>query len=152
MAKMTKKQKAAAARRRNRARGVNVINAAEAYVQTGIWTEKLFRANPFEFFTGITEGVYKPGRDGGERITIPELLKGFQGGTYASTPMRAINRNLTGRHVPEIMQVASGLAMPAVKTALVGAGFKFGKRATSKPRAALNRLLRDFKLDGFIKF
>jgi len=150
---MTKKQKAAAARRRrNRSKGVNVVNVAEAWLQTSIWSEKLLNVNPFEMVTGITEGVYKAGSDGGERITIPELLTGFRGGTYADTPSKAIARNVTGKADADIMEVGTALIMPAVQTALVGVGFKFGKKATSRPRAAINRMLKQFSLDGIIRF
>ena len=146
------RRKKSRAPRRNRSKGINVLNAAEVYVQSSIWTEKLLNVNPFEMVTGITEGVYKPAADGGERITIPELLKGFQGGSYADTPTKAIARNITGKTNPDVMEVGTALVMPAIQTALVGVGFKFGKKLTSKPRAAINRGLRQFGLGDFIRF
>lgn len=154
MAKQTKKEKAAAARARarNRNKGLNVIAVSEAYLQTGVWTEKLFNTNPFEFVTGITEGVYKPGRDGGGRITVPELLTGFKGGTHADNAVDAVKRNIAGKSDASIAEVGMGLLWPAVQTSLISAGFKFGKKMTSRPRAALNRTLRDFNLGGLIRF
>ena len=153
---MTKaeKKKAAARARRNRNKGVNVLSLAEGYVQTSIWTEKLFNTNPFEFVTGITSGTYNPGSDGGSIISIPEIIK-YQGGnfgTYAADLPSAVSRNITGKTSSDVMDVVGGLFMPAVQTALVGVGFKFGKKATRKPRAALNRGLRQFGLNDFIKF
>jgi hypothetical protein len=138
MAKMTKKQKAAAARRRNRMKGVNVLSLAEGYIQTSIWTEKLFRTNPYEFVTGITSGTYNPGSDGGSVISIPEML-GMRGGgntgalggsfgSYAADLPGAVARNITGKTASDPMQIVSGLVMPAVQTTLVGVGFKFGKK------------------------
>jgi len=158
----TKAQRAAAARRsRNRFKGINVLSLAEGYVTTSIWTEKLFNTNPFEFVTGITDGTYNPGADGGETIAIPELLGagpgGFGGkfGSYASGLPNAIARNISGNYQsaskPSVGDVAGGLVMPAIQTALVTAGFRFGKKLTSKPRAAVNRQIRNFGLGDLIK-
>jgi hypothetical protein len=160
---MTKaeKKKAAARARRNRNKGVNVLSVAEGYVQTSIWTEKLLNVNPFEMVTGITEGTFSPGADGGSRITIPEMIgfgnrnfnqSGGNFGTYASDLPSAISRNITGVQNASVFEVGQGLIMPAIQTALVGVGFKFGKKVTRKPRAALNRGLRQFGLNDFIKF
>ena len=161
MAKMTKKQKAAAARRRNRMKGVNVLSLAEGYVQTNIWTEKLFNTNPFEFVTGITDGTYNPGADGGGTISIPEIIgfgsrsfnqTGGNFGSYANDLTGAVARNITGKTSSDPMEVATSLIMPALQTTLVGVGFKFGKKMTRKPRAAINRGLRQFGLADFIRF
>ena len=162
---MTKaeKKKAAARARRNRAnKGINVVNLAEGYVQTGIWTQTLFNANPYEFVTGMFDGTFTPGSDGGSRISIPELLGAGKGGvggnfgSYASNLPNALARNISGdwntSQNPKLTEIASGLVMPAVQTALVGVGFKFGKRATAGVRRKINKGLKDFKLDGFIRF
>lgn len=148
--------------RRNRSKGINVISLAEGYVQSNIWTEKLFNTNPFEFVTGVTGGTFNPGADGGGVISIPEMLGirkdggtgalGGNFGTYASNLPEAVARNVTGRAKSSPVEVATGLIMPAFQTALVGAGFKFGKKVTSKPRAAINRGLRQFGLGDFIRF
>jgi outer membrane lipoprotein SlyB len=164
MAKMTKaeKKRAAAARRRNRMKGVNVLSLAEGYVQTNIWTEKLFNTNPFEFVTGITSGTYNPGSDGGSVISIPEILGARGGGntgalggsfgSYAADLPGAVARNITGKTSSDPMEVATSLIMPAIQTTLVGVGFKFGKKMTAKPRSAINRGLRQFGLGDFIRF
>jgi len=147
--------------RRAKFTGINLLSAAEGYVQTSIWTEKLFNVNPYEFVTGIVDGKYKPGADGGSRISIPELLGAGSGGiggnfgSYATDLPNAIARNLTGDwksdKKPGVQDVAVGLIMPAFQTALVGVGFKFGKKLTSKPRAAVNRQLKNFGLGGVIR-
>ena len=154
MAKQTKAQKKAAAARRarNRNKGLNVVALTETYLQVGVWTESLFQTNPFEFATGITEGQYKAGRDGGQRISIPELMTGFKGGDYADNPIDAVKRNLAGKKNASITEVGMGLAWPAVQSALIGAGFKFGRKMTAKPRAALNRTIRQFGLGDLIRF
>jgi hypothetical protein len=152
MAKMTKKQKQAASRRRNRSKGLNVLSVTEGYLQTGVWTEKLFHANPFEFATGVVGGRYRPGADGGDVITVPELLTGFAGGDYADSPIESVKRNIAGKKDASITEVGMGLVWPAVQTALIGAGFKFGRKMTSKPRAAINRGIRQLGLGDLIRF
>jgi hypothetical protein len=130
---------------------VNLLSLAEGYVQTNIWTEKMFRTNPFEFATGITDGSYNPGGDGGETISIPEIIgfgsrsfnqSGGNFGSYANNLTEAVARNISGKVDANAYEVGMGLIMPAVQTALVGAGFKWGKKLTSKPRAAVNRQIK----------
>ena len=147
--------------RRKKFTGINALSLAEGYVTTSIWTEKLFNTNPIEFVTGITDGTYNPGSDGGSVISIPELLGAGPGGvggrfgTYAKDLPNALARNISGDWQspknPSIANVAGGLVMPAVQTALVGAGFRWGKKLTSKPRAAVNRQLRNFGLGDMIR-
>jgi len=107
------------------------------------------------------DGTFSPGADGGDKISIPELLGSGPGGVggkfggYATGLPNAIARNISGAYQselkPGIQDVAVGLIMPAFQTALVGAGFKFGKKLTSKPRAAVNRQLKQFGLGGIIR-
>ena len=156
MARRKKQRKA-----RKKFTGLNVLSLTEGYVTTSIWTEKLFNTNPFEFVTGITNGTYNPGADGGETISIPELLGAGPGGmggkfgSYASDLPNAVARNISGNYQsaskPSVGDVASGLVMPAIQTALVGAGFRFGKKITRKPRNAINRQLRNFGLGDLIR-
>jgi hypothetical protein len=100
------------------------------------------RVNPIEFFTGITSGSsgpsYKPGRDGSDRITLPELLgagPGGVGGNFAGTAGRydnlqnAVATNLGG---------LSGIATTAVKSAALGIGFRLVGRFTRKARSGMN--------------
>jgi hypothetical protein len=142
-------------------KGLNLTNAAEGYVQTSIWTETLFNVNPVELVTGVVGGKYNPGADGGSVITVPELLGAGKGGvggnfgSYAADLPQAIGRNIAGgwghKTSVGVMDVAGGLVMPAIKTAAVGAGFKWGKKLTSRPRAKVNKYLRDFGLGDLIR-
>ena len=43
-------------------------------------TQGLFNTNLVEFLTGRINGVYKPGADGSQNITLPELLGAGPGG------------------------------------------------------------------------
>jgi len=116
--------------------GLAVLPALEAYVQTSIWTEAALGVNPIEFFTGITEGVFKPGRDSGERITLPELLGAGPGavggnfGSYAKNLPEAINKNMGG---------IQGVLMTGLYSAGVGIGFRLVNKMTRKARSGLNR-------------
>jgi len=149
-------------RKRTRAKftGVNLLSLAEGYVQTNIWTETLFRTNPFEFATGITDGTYNPGTDGGDTISIPEIIgfgsrsfgqSGGNFGTFANNLTGAVARNISGKADSNAYDVGMGLIMPAVQTALVGAGFKWGKKLTSKPRAAVNRQIKMLGLGQLVR-
>jgi len=120
-----------------------VLPALEAYVQTSIWTEAALGVNPVQFFTGITEGVYKPGRDGGQRLTLPEMVTGFQGGDYASNIPEMINKNMGG---------LEGVIMTGLKSAGVGIGFNLVKKMTRKARSGLNRqILKPLGVSSMIK-
>ena len=132
--------------RRRRFTGLNVLKAAEAYALTNVWTEAAFNANPIEFLTGFAHprtGAYAPGTDGGEIITLPELLGagpgGFGGnyGAYATGFTDAVSKNIAGNGT-----VLEGLAQTALKSAGISIGFRLASRVTRSPRAMFNKLLR----------
>lgn len=147
--------------RRAKFTGVNVLTLAEGYIQTNIWTEKMFRTNPIEFVTGITDGTYNPGQDGGKTISIPEIIgfgsrsfnqSGGNFGSYANDLRGAVARNIADTNSEyTTYDVGLGLLMPAVQTAMVGVGFKWGKKLTSKPRAAVNRQLKMLGLGQMVR-
>lgn len=155
---MPRKKKRSTVRRRFT--GINVLNVAEGYVQANIWTEAMFNTNPVEFLTGFTSNTgwdFRPGSDGGEVITLPELLGAGPGGpgghfgAYAADLPHAISKNLTGQQNASAIQTLGSLWEPAVKSALIGVGFKVGKKMTRSPRAKLNRALRQVGVGDFIK-
>jgi len=126
-----------------------VLPALEAYVQTSIWTEAALGVNPVEFFTGVVGGKYKPGVDGGNVITLPELLGAGPGGvggnfgSYASNLPEAINKNMGG---------IEGVIMTGLKSAGVGIGFNLVKKMTRKARSGLNRqILKPLGVSSMIK-
>lgn len=134
---------------RRRFRGLSVLPALEAYVQTSIWTEAALGVNPVEFFTGVTSKGFKPGTDGGDVITLPELLGAGPGGvggnfgSYASNLPEAINKNMGG---------IEGVIMTGLKSAGVGIGFNLIKKMTRKARSGLNRqILKPLGVSDMIK-
>lgn len=132
--------------------GVNVMNVAEAYALTNIWTQAAFRTNPIEFVTGFTRGTYNPGTDGANIVSLPELLgagPGGFGGRYGNTV--GVNDNLQNV-VMTNFGGWEGLAMAGLKTAAVSAGFKVAKKLTRRPRSMLNRqVLKPLGMGDFIK-
>jgi hypothetical protein len=135
--------------------GVAVLPALEAYVQTSIWTEAALGVNPIEFFTGYTmadggyKGGFNPGSDGGQRITLPELLGvgvggvGGNFGSYAKDLPDAIKKNMGG---------IEGVIMTGLKSAGVGIGFRLVNKMTRKARSGLNRqILTPLGVSSMIK-
>ena len=106
---------------------------------TNVLTETAFKTNPIEFVTGITNGQYKPGRDGSSVITLPELLGagpggvggnfGGSAGTYDNLS-NAINSNVGG---------IEGLFMASLKMAGVGVGFRIARKMTRRARSMINK-------------
>lgn len=132
--------------------GVNVMNIAEAYALTNIWTQAAFKTNPVEFVTGFTRGTFNPGTDGSTVISLPELLgagPGGFGGNYAGPKGHSDNFQNT---VMTNLGGWEGLAMAGVKTVAVSAGFKVAKKLTRRPRSMLNRqVLKPLGMGDFIK-
>ena len=134
--------------------GVNVLNLAEAYVLTNIWTEVAFKTNPIEFITGFTgraDGsmTFRPGTDGAQTITLPELLgagPGGFGGNYGDNAegfLDQVTQNVGG------MQ---GLFMAGLKSAGVGVGFTVAKKLTRKVRSMVNRqILKPLQLSSMVR-
>lgn len=142
-----KKQK----RRTRRFKGVNLLNVAEGYAITNIWTEAAFQTNPIEFLTGRVNGQYNPGRDGSQVITLPELLgagPGGFGGTYAGTAGKYDNfQNSVMTNVGGL----PGLATTALKTAGVSIGFRLVSKLTRRPRSMINRQLKNFGMGDIVR-
>ena len=137
--------------RRRKFTGVNVMQLAEAYALTNIWTEAAFKVSPIEFLTGSVGGVYNPGRDGSAIITLPELLgagPGGVGGQFAGTKgkydnlQNAVTTNIGG---------LEGVVMAGLKTAGVSIGFRFASKITKRPRAMLNRQLKSLGVGDFVR-
>jgi hypothetical protein len=140
-----KKQK----RRTKRFKGINVTDAALGYAGVSIWSNALLQVDPIEFFTSKTGGSYP----GSFKITGRELLDslmGGAGGVYAGTAVKhgvapnafgAIQHNAI-TYGPKALFQSVGLAV----------GGTVGKRVTRKPRAFLNKQLRNFGLGDMIRF
>jgi hypothetical protein len=117
----------AKAPRRRRSSGVKLLNIAEGFVQANIVTESLMDTSALEFVlgdTGIGNMVSGSGISLIEIARRPELLSVI--GTRAMNPQNIINI--------------------AVKSALANFGFKFARRAVSRPVRLINKQLRALNL------
>ena len=117
----------AKAPRRRRNTGVKLLNVAEGLVQANIVTETLMDVSAIEFVladTGIGNMVSGSGISLIESARRPELLSTI--GARAMVPGNIINI--------------------AVKSALANFGFKFARRAVSRPVRLINKQLRALNL------
>jgi len=145
--KMARKQKRRAPRK---FKGIRVVPAVEALAQATIWTEATMGVNPIAFLTGVTAKGFRPGEDGGQRITLPELLGAGPGGVgghfgdYAENLPEAIVKNIGG---------VEGLIMTGLKSAGLAVGFRVFNKLTRKARSGINRqILKPFGVDEFVRF
>jgi hypothetical protein len=53
---------------------LSLTGVAQSYIVGSAMTKALTGNNLMEFVTGITSGTFNPGGDGGQRISLPELL------------------------------------------------------------------------------
>ena len=130
-----------ATRRRTQKRGINLVNAAEAYLQTAIFTKNFAGTNPLTFLTGQEMGEIRTGqfnsfgreniRSGlgyfpnASSVTLPEML-GFGTATLGQG-VKTIQANFMANALPAAMQ-SIGLKI----------GFTVGKKLTSKYRSMIN--------------
>lgn len=132
-------------RTRRKFTGINLTNAAEAYLQTSVITETMFNVNPIEFVLGRTSaGLGGPGRSlgfvsGRQKIGMTELL-GMTGGHETSDVLEQVKQNVQDNWV-------EGL----VKTAGITIGFRMGKKLLKRPRAQINRGIHSLGLGDAIR-
>ena len=106
-------------------------------------TTSVFDSNIQDFFTGKQNGVYRAGGDGGQRLTLPEIIgisgSGGIGGTYSASGKgvqsmtEAMQYNLKRNGMSLVVQL---VAVPLV--------FKYGKKILAKPIInPANRIIRN---------
>ena len=80
--------KKSTSRRRSKPK-TNLTNLAVSGLVANSITQGLFKSNLIDFFTGRRDGKYVAGADGGDRLTLPELI-GWgsinKGGNYGTNP------------------------------------------------------------------
>jgi hypothetical protein len=84
------RRKSKAKPRSRTAKNVNVLNIAESALLANAVTQGLFNSNLKDFVMGTRDGAYVAGRDGGARLTLPEIFGVGSsvafGGNYGSPP------------------------------------------------------------------
>ena len=157
-------------RRTKRSTSLNIVNAAQTYLQTAIVTQAAFRTNPLEFLTGqqsmTTTKRMEVGNTGyfynqsstsigytpvanGSAMTLPELFGagdsvgfGGTGGWAGGTPMEAIKENI---------MLNGGYFKPIYQTVVLNASFAIGKRVFAKQLGLVRKGLKLGGLDGMVK-
>jgi len=130
-------------RRRRKFTGVNLVNAAETYVQANIITQGLFNTDPLAFLVGKWSTGYgnkdlSVSNSGGKvRIGIGELL--------GTTGLAEENWSAVKDHLDD--EWASML----VSSAITNVGFRVGKKFLAPQRRMLNRTIKQLGLGSTIK-
>ena len=140
------RRKSKAKPRSRTAKNVNILNIAESALLANAVTQGLFQSNLKDFVMGTQNGVYKAGRDGGTRLTLPEILGigsdvAF-GGNYGSPPVKGFENFSSA-----VMTNAKNNFMTmGTQLIAIPIGFTLASRLTKKPRASANKLLAMAKL------
>jgi hypothetical protein len=135
--------------RRRKFTGVNVLNLAEAYVLTSVWTNAAFRLGPAQFIFGDADRLGTPSAgfaSGANKISLREIATRWgdvHGGTGGKTEIELVQDNLGGWQ---------GLAMTGLKTVGVTIGFKVAKKLTRKVRSMVNRdIIKPLAMGDLVK-
>ena len=135
-------RKSKAKPRRRTAKNINILNIAESALLANAVTQGLFNSNIKDFVMGTRDGAYVAGRDGGERLTLPEIFgvgsKIAFGGNYGSNPQVGFE-NFSST----VMTNAKNNFMTmGASLILIPIGFTVASKLTKKPRATTNKLLK----------
>jgi hypothetical protein len=136
------RRKSKAKPRSRTAKNVNVLNIAESALLANAVTQGLFNSNLKDFVMGTQNGVYNAGADGGNRLTLPEILgigpKVAFGGNYGANPMKGFENFSSA-----VMTNAKANFMTmGTSLILIPIGFTVASKLTKKPRATTNKLLK----------
>jgi hypothetical protein len=136
------RRKSKAKPRRRTAKNINILNIAESALLANAVTQGLFNSNLKDFVMGTKDGVYRAGADGGERLTLPEILgvgsKIAFGGNYGSPPKVGFENFSSA-----VMSNAKNNFMAmGTSLILIPIGFTVASKLTKKPRATTNKLLK----------
>ena len=136
------RRKSKAKPRRRTAKNVNILNIAESALLANAVTQGLFNSNLKDFVMGTRDGAYVAGRDGGHRLTLPEIFgvgsKVAFGGNYGATPMRGFENFSSA----VMTNAKDNFLTMGASLILIPVGFKMANRLTKKPRATTNKLLK----------
>jgi len=137
-------RKKAARRRTRRFKGLNVPQAIVGYAGATIWTEALLGVSPIEFVmaTGGTAAA-------SNKISLRELIDSIAGGAGGVAGWGGTETNAL-----EIIQsnASANWIDAAIKSVGLGVGSTVILKLTKKPRAALNRTVRNFGLGDVLRF
>jgi hypothetical protein len=137
------------ATRRRTATRISLTGLAESYIIGSAATKALTGNNLMEFVTGRLNGEFKPGADGGQNISLPEILgirkihgktvftgdifgQGHFGGSANRFNYTSAMKHNLGLH-----------GMQSVGTMiLTPIAFRYGRKLARKPISMANKLLK----------
>jgi hypothetical protein len=135
------RRKSKAKPRSRTAKNFNILNIAESALLANAVTQGLFNSNLKDFVMGTENGVYNAGADGGDRLTLPEILgigKIPFGGSYGSVPKKGFENFSSA----VMTNAKANIVTMGVQLIGIPLGFKLASRLTKKPRASANKLLK----------
>jgi hypothetical protein len=136
------RRKSKAKPRSRTAKNVNVLNIAESALLANAVTQGLFNSNLKDFVMGTRDGAYVAGRDGGARLTLPEIFGVGSsvafGGNYGSPPTVGFENFSSA----VMTNAKNNFGTMATSLILIPLGFTVASKLTKKPRATTNKLLK----------
>ena len=129
---------------------INALKLAESAVIASAATQGMFNVNLIEFLTGRVNGQFRPGGDGSNTITLPELLgfsaNGFNaaniGGRYAT------GKTFTGQVQYNLSRQGTKMAATLIMAPIA---FRVFGKLTASPRRSANKLLKMAGLKSVVK-
>ena len=136
-------------KRRRTQTKISLTGLAESYIIGSAATKMLTGNNLMEFVTGRRAGAFKPGADGGQNISLPELLGVrtihgktvftgdiFGSGHFGGAPGRfnyttAVKHNFNAHGMSSIGTMI-----------LTPIAFRMGKKLARKPITQINKMLK----------
>ena len=136
-----KKQK----RRSKKFKGINLVDAGLGYAGLSVWTNVLFNLDPYYFVMGKdTAGKARNfgHAAGAGAISLREIIENFGKvhGTTGKTEIQLASQNLSDNWTEGLW-----------KSATIAVAGTVGKRLTRKPRAFVNKYLRQFGLGDIVR-
>ncbi len=131
-----------------RSKNLSLTGVAQAYIVGSAMTKAVTGNNLIDFVTGANEGTFNPGSDGGQRISLPELM-GFTvsgGKLKLGMPLGQQHFGSSANRYNYRTAIETNLrnhGAQAVATSIVTPiAFRFARRMSS--RAGVTRYLNDF--------
>ena len=128
-------------------KGINVTDAALGYAGVSIWSEALLGVNPIQFFTK------QPASGSTTRLNMYEIIDSLMGGPGGVNPVTAVALGVERNAFAIVEMNARKNGIDAVvKSVGLGIAGSVGKKVTRKPRAYINKTIRQFGLGDMIRF
>jgi hypothetical protein len=131
-------------------KGINVTDAALGYAGVSIWSEALLGVNPIQFFTKQPASMLS------DKLNVYEIIDSLMGGrggvsTAVGASLTTAGSQPNAFGILEKNARTNGIDA-VVKSVGLGIAGSVGKKVTRKPRAYINKTIRQFGMGDFIRF